>query len=258
MLFAIDCGNTHIVAGIYDESKLVRYWRLGSDIKKTEDEYMATFCELFRSEQIEAESIDAMIIASVVPDITFVMNKLARKYLQLKPTIVGSRTDTGITIDYDYPEEVGADRIVNAVAAHRIYGGCLIVVDFGTATTFDCVSEDGCYLGGAIAPGIEISKRALFEHAAKLANIPLERPEHVIGKNTTESLQSGILWGFASQVDGIVARMSEELAQKPRVIATGGLARIISAYSESIDSVNPLLTLEGLRFIYERGMAAVE
>jgi type III pantothenate kinase len=252
MLLTIDCGNTHIVLGVYKEFDLVNYWRISTDTKKTEDEYMVILTGLLANENLKPADITDMAMASVVPGITFVLHKLARKYFNIMPLIVDSRTDTGIEVLIDHPEEVGADRIINALAAHSIYSEPLIVVDFGTATTFDCISAEGAYLGGAIAPGIEISRQALFDKAARLANIPLERPEHIIGKNTTESVQSGILWGFGGQVDGIVSRMATEMGGNVKVIATGGLAQIIAAYSDTIDQVNPLLTLEGLRLVYER------
>lgn len=252
MLLALDCGNTHIVAGVYDGERLLCHWRLNSDSRKTEDEYMVLLQNLLQAQGLSIADIDAMALGSVVPDLNFALRKLAQKYLRLTPLCVDSRTDTGIPILMTNPEEVGADRIINAVAAHHSYSGYLIVVDFGTATTFDCVSAAGEYLGGAIAPGIEISRKALFQHAARLANIPLEKPQHAIGRSTAEGLQSGTLWGFGGQVDGIVRKMSEELPSKPTVIATGGLAAFIAPFSESITQVEPLLTLEGLRLIYER------
>lgn len=252
MLLALDCGNTHIVAGVFDGQELLCHWRLSSDSRKTEDEYMVLLVGLLQAQGLALGDIDAMILGSVVPDLNFVLKKLARKHFKLIPVCIDSRTDTGMPILMHNPAEVGADRIINAVAAHHIYGGDLIVVDFGTATTFDAVSAAGEYLGGAIAPGIEISRRALFTHAARLANIPLEKPQHAIGRSTAEGLQSGTLWGFGGQVDGVVAKMSEEMPAKPTVVATGGLAAFIAPYSTRIDHVDPLLTLEGLRLIYER------
>jgi len=252
MLLALDCGNTHIVAGVYDGARLLCHWRLSSDSRKTEDEYMVLLQGLLQAEGLHIRDISAMILGSVAPDLNFVLLKLARKHFKLTPICVDSGVDTGMPILLHNPREVGADRIINAVAAHHIYSGYLIIVDFGTATTFDCVSAAGEYLGGAIAPGIEISRHALFQHAAKLTNIPLEKPRHAIGRSTAESLQSGVLWGFGGQVDGLVGKMSKELPEKPTVIATGGLASFIAPFCEHVGHVEPLLTLEGLRLIYER------
>ena len=182
---------------------------------------------------------------------------MARKFFDVLPLVVDCNTDTGMPILMDYPSEVGADRIINAMAAYNLYGGPLIVVDFGTATTFDCVSAAGGYLGGAIAPGIEISREALFARAAQLASVPMSRPKRAIGKNTAESLQSGVIWGYAGQVDGIVRRQKKELGGRVRVIATGGLATFISPYSETIEEVDPLLTLNGLHMVYKRNRGAI-
>ena len=257
MFLAVDIGNTHIVAGIYDADKLVRSWRFSSDVQKTEDEYLVLLSELLAFEGLQKSDIREMAIASVVPSLTFSWQKMARKFFDVLPLVVDCNTDTGMPILMDYPNEVGADRIINAMAASNLYGGPLIVVDFGTATTFDCVSAAGGYLGGAIAPGIEISREALFARAAQLASVPMSRPKRAIGKNTAESLQSGVIWGYAGQVDGIVRRQKKELGGKVRVIATGGLATFISPYSETIEEVDPLLTLNGLHMVYKRNRGAV-
>ena len=181
----------------------------------------------------------------------FSLTRLAQKYLHQEPLFVSYATDIGIPILMDNPREVGADRIINALAGHQLYGGMLIIVDFGTATTFDCVTPQGEYIGGAIVPGIDISQQALFSRAAKLSDIGLYRPSQVIGKNTADCFRSGMLWGYGGQVDALVRRMTEELPEKPRVIATGGLAKLIAEYSESIDLVDPFLTLAGLRLAWQ-------
>ena len=254
MLLVLDCGNTHITVGIYNKDVLVANWRLATDVHKTEDEYMVLLRTLLLNEGLAVSDITGITIGSVVPGLDFAFRKLFTRHFKQEPLYINSSTDTGLTIDLPNPQEVGADRIINAVAAHHKYPGDLIVVDFGTATTFDVVSGDGVYLGGAIAPGIEISRQALFARAARLAHIPLERPLHAIGKSTAESLQSGTIWGYGGQVDGVVGKMCLELINTPTVIATGGLASFIAAYSERITHVEPFLTLEGLRLIYERNL----
>ena len=252
MLLALDCGNTHITVGVYHNKSLIANWRLGTDPQKTEDEYMVLLRTLIQNEGLAISDISGVALGSVVPGLDFAFRKLFTRHFNLEPFYIDNRTDTGITIDMPHPQEVGSDRIINAAAAHQLYQGDLIVVDFGTATTFDVVTGEGVYLGGAIAPGVEISRQALFARAARLAHIPLERPQHAIGKTTAESLQSGTVWGFGGQVDGIVGKMCAELPTKPTVIATGGLASFIAVYSERIMYVEPFLTLEGLRMIYER------
>jgi type III pantothenate kinase len=258
MLLALDCGNTQIVAGVYDGEQLLCHWRLVSDARRTEDEYLALLLSLLTAEGLSIHDIEDMIIASVAPDVEWALQKLGHKHLKLEPFCLSSQTDTGLAILLTNPQELGADRIANAVAAHHIYGGPLIVVDFGTATTFDCVSAAAEYLGGAIVPGFGISRQALFSHAARLNNIPLEKPRRAIGRNTAECLQSGLMWGFGGQVDALVRRMSAEFPAPPAVIATGGYAALIAPYSECIGQVDPLLTLEGLRLIHTRQAAQVE
>jgi type III pantothenate kinase len=252
MLLTLDCGNTQVVAGVYDGEHLLCHWRLVSDAHRTEDEYFTLLQSLLQAEGLSIRDIGDMIIASVVPDVEWALQKLGRKHLKLNPFCLNSQTDSGLSILLTNPQELGADRIANAAAAHHIYGGYLIVVDFGTATTFDCVSAAAEYLGGAIVPGVGISRQALFQYAARLNNIPLEKPERAIGRNTAECLRSGMMWGFGGQVDALVRRMSAELPAKPTVVATGGYAALIAPYSDCIDHVAPLLTLDGLRLIYER------
>jgi len=251
VLLAVDCGNTQIVVGVYQGEKLLCHFRFESDVKKTTDEYMVLLDNLLRMEGLNKQDIHHMALASVVPIFTEIFTALAFEYLDIAPLCVDHTTDTGIPILLDNPQEIGADRIVNAVAAYKLYGGPVIVVDFGTATTWDCVSEKGEYLGGAIAPGIEISQEALFTKAARLAQISIQSPLHAIGKGTAECLRSGIIWGFAGQVDGVVNKMQAEMGAAT-VISTGGLAEFISSYTKTIKKVEPFLTLEGLRLVYER------
>lgn len=253
MILVIDVGNTNIVLGIYQDKKLLNFWRVKTDEGKTSDEYGMVFSQLFELHGFKLSDIDAVLISSVVPPIMYTLEHMARKYFNREPLIVGPGIKTGINIKYDNPREVGADRIVNAVAAYEIYGGPLIIVDFGTATTYCAVSRNGEYLGGAISPGIRISMDALFERTAKLPRVELVKPGTVICKNTINSIQAGVFYGYVGQVDYIVTRMKKELGEPDaKVIATGGLSKLIATESETIDTVNGLLTLEGLRIIYER------
>ena len=252
MILVIDVGNTNTVIGVYQGTELIEHWRIASDRNKTEDEFGMIFKDLFEHHHIALSDIDGAIISSVVPPMIFPLEKMVKKYFKINPIIVGPGVKTGINIKMENPREVGADRIVNAVAAIEIYGTPLIIVDFGTATTFDYIDEQGTYQGGAIAPGIGISTEALYQRAAKLPRIELVKPASIIGKNTITAMQSGIVFGFAGQVDAIVNRMKEQSNETPKVIATGGLAELIASESHSIDTVNSLLTLEGLRMIYLR------
>jgi type III pantothenate kinase len=253
MLLVIDVGNTNTVMGIYDGRSLVRDWRIRTEKNTTEDEFNFLVSGLFARDRIEASQVTETIISSVVPPMVNILDAFCRKYLNHAPVWVDAKTAAGMPILYSNPREVGADRIVNAVGAYAKYPRSLIIIDFGTATTFDAVSEDGAYLGGAICPGIMISAEALFMKASKLPRVEIfAPPEHVIGKDTAGSIQSGIIFGYAGLVDGIVRRMAREMDTSPMVIATGGLAPLMAGVSETIRVVEGDLTLEGLRLIHER------
>ncbi|MDW7738578.1 MAG: type III pantothenate kinase [Bacillota bacterium] len=252
MLLAIDVGNTHIMLGVYQEEKILIYWRLATRRESTEDELGMIVKNLLHNSRLSLKDIKAVAISSVVPQLMYSLERMSIKYFEVDPLIIGPGVKTGLNIVTDNPREVGADRIVNAVAALDLYGGPLVIVDFGTATTFCAISGKGDYLGGAIAPGIGISMEALFDRAAKLPRVEVIRPGRVIGRDTITSMQSGIVYGFVGQVDGIVRRMVEEIEGNPLVVATGGFALLIARESETIVKVNPLLTLEGLRIISSR------
>nr|WP_272595746.1 type III pantothenate kinase [Paenibacillus apiarius] len=254
VIFVIDVGNTNIVLGVYQQETLLHYWRLSTNRQATADEYGVMIHNLFALAGLSVKDIEGVIMSSVVPPIMHTLEQLCETYLYKTPIVVGPGVKTGLNIRYENPREVGADRIVNAVGAIEQYGGQdpLVVVDFGTATTFDVIDMKGNYLGGSIVPGIGISTEALYQHAAKLPRIELTKPKSVIGRNTVQSMQAGIIFGYAGQVDGIIDRIRAELGAHPKVIATGGLADLIASESRTIDTVNPLLTLEGLRLIYNR------
>ena len=256
MIFVLDVGNTNIVLGIYKEKELLVDWRLSTDHKRSSDEYGIQVRQLFEQNNIKISDIEGVIISSVVPNIMYSLEHMIRKYFDKTPIVVGPGVKTGINIKYDNPKEVGADRIVNAVSAFDIYKSSMIIIDFGTATTFCAITKNGDYLGGTICPGVKISSDALFEKAAKLPRVELSKPETVICKNTVASMQAGIVYGYIGQVDYIVRKMKEEMMAKgedePIVIATGGLAKLISEESSTIDKVESFLTLDGLRIIYEK------
>ncbi|MBI5193490.1 MAG: type III pantothenate kinase [Nitrospirae bacterium] len=255
MLLAIDIGNTNIVFGLYEDKNIVDYWRINSDQNKTADEYGILFREAIRSVSPGIKNIDNVIMSSVVPPLTTIIKRMVKRYFKLDTILVDENIKTGLTICYDNPKDVGADRIVNAVAAYSIYGGPVIIVDFGTATTFCAVSGASEYMGGVIVPGIMISLDALSQRAAKLPKVTLEPPAKVIGRSTVTSIQSGIVYGYAGLVDELVERIKNEMGQEmegePYVVATGGLAEMIAAQTRNIKEINPMLTLEGLRLIFE-------
>lgn len=261
MILVVDVGNTNIVLGVYSETERVAHWRLATDSKRSADEYGAMLITLFLHNKLDPSDVEGVIVSSVVPNIMYTLEHMIRKYFEINPIIVGPGVKTGINIKYDNPKEVGADRIVNAVAAHELYKGSVIIIDFGTATTFCALTKNADYLGGTICPGLKISSEALFERAAKLPRVELIKPSGVICKNTVNSMQAGIIYGYIGQVDYIVTKMKDEMEDyiedEPQVIATGGLATLIANESKCIDKVNPYLTLEGLRIIYEKNKEQV-
>ena len=257
VLLVIDVGNTNVSLGVYDydeqgEGTLSQHWRVSTHREQTSDELVISLSALFATENRNTGEITDVILSSVVPPVVPIWERVSAKLFGQPPQIVGPGMRTGMPVRYENPHEVGADRIVNAVAAYELFGGPIIAVDFGTATTFDCISERGEYLGGVITPGIHISMEALFERASKLHRVEIARPKSVIGRTTTGALQSGLLYGYSGLVDSMIGRIREELGANARVVATGGLARRIAEESKAIDQVVPFLTLDGLRILFEK------
>lgn len=254
LLLAIDVGNTNIVFGVYREKKLLNNWRIATERNRTSDEYGLLFEQIFSYHRLDIGNVKNIIISSVVPPLMHTMSAMGSKYFNISPIIVGPGIKTGIDIKYDNPKEVGADRIVNAVGGYSKYGGPLILVDFGTAITFDAISENGDYLGGVITPGVTISMEALFSRTAKLPKVEFAKPARVIGKNTINSIQSGMVYGYVGLVDFIIEKMLEEIPYSSdgiKLVATGGFSELISNESRYISRTDKLLTLEGLRIVYE-------
>ncbi len=251
MLFTVDIGNTNIMFGIFKERCLINHWRIGADKNKTSDEYGVLFRNLLGIRGIEVNSITGAVVSCVVPTLLEVVVNALRSYFDVNPLVVEPGVKTGMPILYHNPKDVGADRIVNAVAAFNEYKSSVIVVDFGTATTFDCVSEKGEYIGGTIATGILVSAEALFGSASKLPRVEIVTPKTVIGKNTVHCMQAGLVFGYAGLVDGIVGRIKDEMGTSPKVVATGGLASIIASESKSLEYIDEFLSLKGLRLVYE-------
>jgi type III pantothenate kinase len=252
VLLAIDVGNTNTVLGVFEGATLRHHWRIETSHARTGDEYGILVRQLFSTVGLDHAAVKAVAVSSVVPPLGLTLQQMCARYFGLQPLFVGPGVKTGMPILYENPREVGADRVVNAVAAYERWKGPLIVVDFGTATTFDAVTPKGEYLGGAICPGVTISMEALFRAASKLPRVEFSRPPVVVGRNTVHSMQSGLVFGYVGLVDGICARMAEELGTGPKVVATGGLASLVAGLSKAITAVDEHLTLDGLRIIFER------
>jgi type III pantothenate kinase len=255
MLLAIDIGNTSTTVGVFDGEKLRATWHMATGVHRMADEYGALFFDLLQQQGLKTADIKAMAMCSVVPPLISTFEELSERYFKVKPLVVGVGVKTGVSIRMDNPREVGADRIADAAAAHHLYGGPVIIIDLGTATTFGIISKDGEYVGGIIATGIATAAEALFTRTAQLPRVELAQPKHVIGTNTVAAMQSGIIYGYASLVEGMLNRIQEELGTRVKVVATGGYAGLIARVTDAIDVVNPDLTLIGLRLIYQLNKA---
>lgn len=255
MILTLDIGNTNIKTALFEGDEMRHYWRISTVQTRTSDEYGISLCSLFAHEGRAKSDVTGIVLSSVVPSINFTIEHMCKNYFGLEPMVVGPGVKTGINIKYDNPRELGSDRIANAVAAHELYGGPCIFIDFGTATSFGVLSEKGEFLGGAICPGLKLAAEALVERAAKLPRFELVRPGSVIGKNTVANLQSGIVFGYVGQVTYLIRKMKEEMrCPDAKVIATGGLALLVSDQTDAIDVLDGLLTLKGLRIIYEKNL----
>ncbi len=250
MLLAIDIGNTNVILGIFKDTELRATWRIATGIHRMVDEYAVLLLSLLHQQGLDVPNVTKIALCSVVPPLTAIFEELCQRYFHVSPLVVRAGVKTGVRIRLDNPAEAGADRIVDAAAAHHLYGGPVIIVDFGTATTFDTVSREGDYLGGAIAPGLSTAAESLFTRAAMLPRVELTRPERAIGTSTIAAMQSGIVFGYVGLIEGIIARIQQELGEKARVVATGGYAGLIAKETPVIDVVNLDLTLIGLRLIY--------
>lgn len=250
MLLAVDVGNTNVTLALFEGERLVADWRVTSHRERTADELAVELSQLFALRGFDLDVVTGVVISSVVPNLNPALIEASRRYLNCEPVMVGPGVKTSVRVRYENPKDVGADRIANALAAFSKYGGPVVVIDFGTAVTYDAISAEGDYLGGAIAPGVEISLDALVSHTAMLRRVEAVAPDSVIGRNTIASIQSGLIWGFVAQVEGMVERMIAELGGKATVIATGGQAGMVAGLTHVIQAVDPLLTLEGLRLIY--------
>ncbi|RXZ01032.1 type III pantothenate kinase [Fictibacillus sp. S7] len=252
MILCFDVGNTNIVLGLYEANELKHHWRISTSREKTEDEYGMLILSLFHHAEIQPEAVEGIILSSVVPHIMATLERMCIKFFHKKPLVIGPGIKTGLNIKYENPREVGADRIVNAVAAIHYYGSPLVVVDFGTATTYCYINERKEYMGGAIAPGINVATEGLYKNAAKLPRIEFAKPDNIIGKNTVSAMQSGLIFGYVGQVEGIVKRIKAQEKSNPKVVATGGMAGLIAEECQQIDIVDPYLTLKGLQLIYTK------
>lgn len=257
MILTLDIGNTNIKTALFDGTEMVKYWRLSTSITNTSDEYGITIMDLFRHAGMDPKAVEGIVISSVVPTINFTIDHMCQNYFGITPTFIAPGVKTGINIRYENPRELGSDRIANAVGAYDEYGGekPVIYIDFGTATTFGVVDEHGAFLGGAIFPGIKLASEALVSGTAKLPRFELTKPEHVIGRTTLSNLQSGMFYGYVGMVTNVVRQMKKELGREAVVVATGGMAVLIAEESKVIDKLDGLLTLKGLRLIYERNRA---